>query len=201
MGASVTGPTPKRLLVVRHGETEWSLGGRHTGNTDVPLTEAGRRRARVLGEVLAGRSFSLVLCSPLRRARDTCELAGFGASAVSCEDLREWDYGDYEGLTTAEIRARDPDWSLWGDGCPGGESPGAVGARVDRVLARVREAGGSREAIAFAHGHVLRVLSARWLAMAPAAGSRLALDAGAFGVLGYEHETEVLLRWNASPDA
>lgn len=193
----MTPATAERLFVVRHGETEWSLSGRHTGNTDVPLTPAGRHRAQALGEAFAGRSFALVLCSPLGRARETCELAGFAASAVICEDLREWDYGEYEGLTTAEIRERDAEWSLWRDGCPGGERPQAVGVRVDRVLTQVREADG--EAIAFAHGHVLRVLSARWLAMGPAAGARFALEAGAFGALGYEHETEVLLRWNASP--
>ena len=139
------------------------LAGRHTSRTDLPLTEQGRERARALAEVLAGWTFALVLCSPLRRARETCELAGFGDVAEICEDLREWDYGEYEGLTTPEIRERDPDWSLWRDGCPGGESPAQVGARADRVLERLRAAGG--DAAAFAHGHILRVVTARWLGM------------------------------------
>jgi broad specificity phosphatase PhoE len=186
-----------QIVVVRHGETEWSAVGRHTSRTDLALTEAGRDRAREVGEELQGRAFSLVLCSPLRRARETCELAGFGEAAVLCDDLREWDYGEYEGLTTPEIRERDPGWNLWRDGCPGGERPPDMALRVDRVLDRLRDAGG--DAAAFAHGHVLRVLTARWLAMEPAAGARFALAAGAVGLLGYERETEVLLSWNASP--
>ncbi len=183
--------------MVRHGETEWSVAGRHTGNTDLALNEAGRRRAAALREALTGDSFSLVLCSPLGRARETCELAGLGPQAVICDELREWDYGDYEGLTTHQIRAQDPDWSLWRDGCPGGERPETVASRADRALERLRDCGG--DAIAFAHGHVLRVLSARWIGMEPAAGARFALAAGSAGMLGYEHETEVLERWNASP--
>ncbi len=183
------------IVVVRHGETEWSANGRHTSRTDLPLTERGRERARALAETLGGWSFSLVLCSPLRRARETCELAGFGDVAELCEDLREWDYGEYEGLTTPEIRQRDPNWSLWRDGCPGGESPPEVGARADRVLERLRAAGG--DAAAFAHGHILRVVTARRLAMEVAAGARFAFGAGSIGVLGFERETEVLSRWNA----
>jgi probable phosphoglycerate mutase len=182
------------IFVVRHGETEWSATGRHTSRTDLPLNEEGRLRASVLAGELSGLSFALVLTSPMRRARETCELAGFGAQAEICEDLREWDYGEYEGLTTPEIWERDPDWNLWRDGCPGGERPAEVGARADRALARLRSAGG--DAIAFAHGHILRVLTARWLAMEPAAGARFALSAGGFGVLGYERQTEVLERWN-----
>jgi len=184
-----------QIVIVRHGETEWSRAGKHTGSTDLALTEAGRDRARAVGEELAGRTFSLVLCSPLRRARETCELAGFAGAAVLCDDLREWDYGDYEGLTTPEIRERNPGWNLWRDGCPGGERPADIGLRVDRALDRLRDAGG--DAAAFAHGHVLRVLTARWLAMEVAAGARFALAAGAGGVLGYERETEVILSWNA----
>jgi broad specificity phosphatase PhoE len=180
--------------VVRHGETEWSLSGRHTGRTDLPLTDHGREQARGLAAQLSAWRFSLVLCSPLRRARETCELAGLGDVAEVCEDLREWDYGDYEGLTTPEIRERDPNWSLWRDGCPGGETPEQVGARADRALTRLRAAGG--DAAAFAHGHILRVLTARWIAMEPAAGGRFALQAAAVSVLGFEHETEVLSRWN-----
>ena len=183
-----------RVVVVRHGETEWSASLKHTSHTDVPLTEAGRRSAAALAEALGGWSFSLVLTSPLRRARETCELAGFSDLAAVDPDLREWGYGDYEGLTTPEIRARQPDWSLWRDGCPGGESPAAVGQRADRVLARVRASHG--DALLFAHGHILRVLSARWLQMEVAAAARFALAAGAFGILDYERETEVIWQWN-----
>ena len=182
------------ITVVRHGETDWSLAGKHTGKTDVELTETGRRRAREVGGRLAGQSFGLVLSSPLLRARETCELAGFGASMEICEDLREWDYGDYEGLTTPQIREQNPGWDLWRDGCPGGETAAAVGARADRALARLRAADG--DAIAFAHGHILRVLGARWIAMDPRAGARLALSTAGLSVLGYERETEVLWRWN-----
>jgi len=187
------------ILLVRHGETEWSLSGQHTSRTDLPLTDEGRRRAVELAPALGGRSFGLVLCSPLLRARETCSAAGFGDSAVECDDLREWDYGDYEGLTSPEIWASRPDWSLWRDGCPGGETPAEVGARADRVLARLRAADG--DAIAFAHGHIFRVVAARWISMPPAAGARLALDAGAIGVLGYERSTEVISSWNCTPPA
>lgn len=183
------------IVVVRHGETEWSLSGRHTSRTDLPLTERGRDRARALRDVLADRRFALVLCSPLRRARETCELAGFGSVAELCDDLREWDYGEYEGLTTPEIHEQDPDWVLWRDGCPGGETPAQVGERADRSLDRLRSAGG--EAIAFAHGHILRVVTARWIGMEPAAGERFLLNAGAVSALGFERETEVITRWNA----
>jgi len=185
---------------VRHGETEWSAAGRHTSHTDLPLTERGRERARALAADLDDRSFSLVLTSPLLRARETCELAGFGDRAELCDDLHEWDYGDYEGLTTPQIRERDPRWVLWRDGCPGGEYPAGVGTRADRVLERVRscsadgtEAG---DALVFAHGHILRVLTARWLAMKPAAGARFMLGAGAVSVLGFERETEAIVHWN-----
>jgi probable phosphoglycerate mutase len=182
-----------RLVIVRHGETAWSAALKHTSRTDVPLTPAGRRRAAELAAVL-GRDYTIVVSSPLRRARETAELAGFDTPVID-PDLREWDYGEYEGLTTPEIRAKDPAWSLWRDGCPGGESPGSVAARVDLVLARLRAAGG--DALVFAHGHVLRVLTARWLGMEPAAGARFALEAGSVGVLGHERETEVIERWNA----
>jgi broad specificity phosphatase PhoE len=186
------------LVVVRHGETEWSAAGRHTSHTDLPLTERGRVRARALAGDLARRSFSLVLSSPLLRARETCELAGFGGAAELCDDLHEWDYGEYEGLTTLQIRDRDPGWVLWRDGCPGGEKPAEVGTRADRVLERVRFGAHSDEGdvLAFAHGHVLRVVTARWLAMEPAAGARFMLGAGAVSVLGFERETEAIVRWN-----
>jgi broad specificity phosphatase PhoE len=189
-------PTSGRfnIVVVRHGETEWSAALKHTSRTDVPLAPAGRRRAHELAPELSGRDFDLVLCSPLRRARETAELAGFPEPTID-PDLREWDYGEYEGLTTDEIRALRAGWNLWQDGCPGGETPDQVGARADRVLERLRAAGG--DALMFAHGHILRVLTARWLGMSPAAGARFALAAGSLGVLGWERETEVIRRWNA----
>jgi broad specificity phosphatase PhoE len=182
------------VVIVRHGETEWSLAGRHTGRTDLPLTDHGREQATALAATLAGRDFELVLCSPLQRAVQTCRLAGFGDVAELCEDLREWDYGDYEGLTTPQIRERDPEWNLWREGCPGGEAPTAVGARVDRVRERLAAVDG--DALAFAHGHVLRVLTARWLAMDVDAGARFLLAAAGVGVLGHERETSVIERWN-----
>jgi probable phosphoglycerate mutase len=184
----------QRLVVVRHGQTEWSASSRHTSHTDLPLTPEGRQRAQALAAALSQRSFALVLCSPLRRARETCSLAGFDERAVIDDDLREWDYGEYEGLTTPQIRARNSDWSLWRDGCPGGESPPEVGKRVDRVLRRALKIDG--DVLAFAHGHILRVLAARWVSADVAAGSRLALDAGALSVLGYERDTRVIERWN-----
>ncbi len=183
------------IVLVRHGETDWSRSGRHTSRTDLPLIEAGRTRARALRDELAGRSFALVLCSPLLRARETCELAGLSEAATIDPDLCEWDYGEYEGLTTPEIWEQRPDWSLWRDGAPGGEAPAAAAARADRVLARLREAGG--DAIAFAHGHILRVVGARWIGMEVTFGARLKLAAGGMSVLGFERATEVLTRWNA----
>lgn len=183
------------IVLVRHGETEWSLSGQHTSRTDLPLTERGRERARALGEALAERRFALVLCSPLRRARETCELAGLGDAAQIEPDLQEWDYGEYEGITTPEILETRPGWSLWRDGCPGGESPEQVCARVDRALARLSGADG--DAIAFAHGHVLRVLAARWLGQGVPFGARLALAAGSLSVLGFERDGEALVRWNS----
>ncbi len=185
------------IVIVRHGETEWSAAGKHTSTTDLPLLDEGRKRASELGPALAGRSFSLVLCSPLRRARETCELAGFSDRAEISEDLVEWNYGEYEGLTTNEIRETRPDWFLWRDGCPGGEMPADVGARADRVLARLRSAEG--DAIAFAHGHILRVLGARWIDLPPAGGAHFKLGAGAFSVLGYERDVEAFSGWNYGP--
>jgi broad specificity phosphatase PhoE len=189
-----------QIVLVRHGETEWSRSGQHTSRTDLPLIEEGRERALALGPLLADWDFSLVLTSPLRRARETCQLAGFGDRAVVCEDLREWDYGDYEGLTTPQIREQDPKWSLWTDGCPDGEKPAQVGARADQVLERIRrDVGGSGDtgnALAFAHGHILRVLTGRWVGMQVAAGARFALGAGAICVLAFERETEVVQLWN-----
>ena len=185
------------LLLARHGETEWSAQGRHTGITDLTLTEAGRRRARELASTLQGRSFALVLTSPLRRAVETCDLAGLGDKAQIRDDLREWNYGDYEGATTAEIRERRPGWSLWRDGCPNGETAADLGQRADRVLGEVRAAVG--ETIAFGHGHMLRVLAARWLGLPPEDGALLALATGAVCTLGYEHELPVIVHWNQPP--
>jgi broad specificity phosphatase PhoE len=188
-----------QIVVVRHGETEWSRGGQHTSRTDLPLVEEGRERAVALGPVLAAWEFSLVLTSPLRRARETCELAGYGDRAEICEDLREWDYGEYEGLTTPQIWEKNPGWSLWTDGCPGGEMPAQVGARADRVLARMRGVGGDGNALAFAHGHILRVVTARWLEMDVAAGARFALRTGSLSVFGFERQTQVLQLWSRAP--
>ncbi len=186
-----------KIVLVRHGETEWSLSGQHTSHTNLPLTEKGRERAAALGPILAGWNFALVLTSPLRRARETCELAGLADSAEICDDLHEWDYGEYEGLTTPQIREINPDWSLWQDGCPRGETPDQVGARADRALERLRSADG--DAAAFAHGHILRVLAARWIEMPTSAGARFTLKAGAICVLGYERETSAIELWNETP--
>lgn len=190
-------PAASRVVVVRHGQTEWSANGRHTSRTDLPLVESGRDRAAALKGPLSSYSFSVVLTSPLLRARETCELAGFGDVAAIDDDLREWDYGEYEGLTTPQIHETRPDWSLWRDGCPGGESPPEVAARADRVLTRLGEADG--ESLAFAHGHILRVLCARWLSMDAAGGALFALSAGTISVLGHERETRVVQLWNAAP--
>ena len=186
------------IVLVRHGETEWSLSGQHTSRTDLPLLEVGRERAAALKPLLADWDFTLVLTSPLRRARETCALAGYGDRAEICEDLREWDYGEYEGLTTPQIHGQRPDWVLWRDGCPGGEQPDEIGARADRVIERMRGAGG--DVLAFAHGHIFRVVAARWMALPAAGGARLALKAGAMNVLGFERETEVIALWNRTPD-
>ena len=181
-------------VLVRHAETEWSREGRHTGRSDIPLTDAGRAAARALAGRLGAARFDLVLVSPLLRARETCELCGLGAAAQVREDLMEWDYGEYEGLTTQQIQARRPDWNLWRDGCPAGESAAQVGARADRVIAELRTAQGA--GAVFSHGHMLRVLGARWIALEPAQGARLGLATGAICVLGYERATAILARWN-----
>jgi broad specificity phosphatase PhoE len=182
------------IVLARHGETEWSRDRRHTGRTDIPLTENGRRQAGVLRGALAGRSFARVLSSPLSRALDTCREAGLGDRAELTPDLYEWDYGEYEGITTAEIREGRPGWNLWRDGCPGGETARDVGRRVDRVLDSF--AGSDGDAAVFAHGHVLRVLTARWLGLGPEQGSLFKLDTGTLSVLGYERETRAITRWN-----
>jgi broad specificity phosphatase PhoE len=183
------------IYIARHGATEWSKSGQHTSRTDLPLLPEGEEQARGLRSKLDGVEFSLVLCSPLRRARETCELPGFCNVAEITDDLVEWDYGEYEGLTTPEIRATTPSWWLWRDGCPGGEMPPEIGTRVDRVLERFASVAGS--GLVFAHGHVLRVFTARWLEMEVAAGARFKLEAGSLGVLGHERETQVIERWSA----
>jgi broad specificity phosphatase PhoE len=182
------------LWLVRHGETDWSASGRHTGATDIPLSEAGRAAARALGAALATHAFATVLSSPLSRARETCILAGFGDQMQLVADLREWDYGEFDGLTTAEIRTIRPGWGLWADGCPGGESAPAVGARADRVIELVGTSDG--DVLAFAHGHLLRVLAARWIGLPAADGALLALGTASLSVLGWEREQPIVRRWN-----
>jgi probable phosphoglycerate mutase len=184
------------LWLARHGETEWSKSGKHTGRSDIPLTDDGRAAARTLGELLRGERFDLVLTSPMRRARDTCTLAGLGDDAEVTGDLCEWHYGDYEGITTDEIRRTRPGWTVFADGCPGGETAAEVGARTDRVVERVRSLPGGK-AIAFAHGHVLRVLAARWIGLPPDDGAHFELGTATVSVLGWERETPVVSRWNA----
>jgi probable phosphoglycerate mutase len=182
------------LWLIRHGETEWSLSGAHTGRTDIPLTAAGRDQAAALGKALGSKVFSLVLTSPLSRARDTCEAAGFGTRAEVDQNLREWDYGEYEGRTTQQIRERNPQWLLWRDGAPRGETPEQVAARAGAVIARAEAATGG--VALFAHGHLLRVLTARWLGLDAAAGRLFALGTASVSTLGYERETRVISRWN-----
>ena len=184
----------KEIWLIRHGETEWSRSGAHTGLTDLPLTDAGRENAIAVGRWLGGRKFSLVLTSPLSRAQDTCRLAGYGDSAQVDRNLCEWDYGDYEGRTTADIRKDAPDWSLWRDGPLHGETVAQVGARAEAVLARVQPSEG--DVALFAHGHILRILTACWLGLPPDCGRLFALATGSVSVLGYERETRVITRWN-----
>jgi probable phosphoglycerate mutase len=182
------------IVFMRHGETEWSRDRRHSGRTDLQLTEQGREQADALRPLLAGRQFALVLSSPLTRAVETCRRAGLGEQAELRPDLVEWDYGLYEGLTTAQIRARRPGWTLWAGGVERGESIEDVGERADRVIGELRRAGG--DAAVFAHGHVLRVLTARWLGLEPSAGRLFPLDPATISVLGYEHDLPVLRVWN-----
>lgn len=187
-----------RVFLVRHAETEWSRSGRHTGTTDLPLTDTGRQRARELEPLLAVANFVLVLSSPLRRARQTTALAGFGERAVIDDDLAEWNYGEYEGLTTEQIHQQAPGWMVFTDGGPGGESPAQVGARVDRVIVRIQSAGG--DVALFAHGHVLRVLAARWLGLPVSAGSQFLLDTGTLSVLSHYRGIPALEQWNSRVD-
>ena len=184
------------IYLARHGETAWSLSGQHTGVTDLPLTARGEQNARSLAGRLRGVSFTRVFTSPLQRARRTCELAGFGGVADIDPDLVEWNYGEYEGVTTAEILAKRPGWQLFRDGCPGGESPAQIGSRADRVVARLRGIPGN--ILLFSSGHFLRVLTARWLGLEPGAGRYFVLSTASLSALGYEHDTSepVIRLWN-----
>ena len=184
------------IYLARHGETAWTLTHQHTGRTDIPLTERGERNARSLGQRLRGLTFGKVLTSSLVRATRTAELAGFGGVALADPDLMEWDYGRYDGKTTAEIRNENPDWSLFRDGCPGGETVAAVGARADRVIARLRNLDG--RVLLFGHSHFFRVLAARWLGQFPADGRLYFLGTASLSILGYEHSLDepVVRLWN-----
>ncbi len=184
--------------MVRHGQTAWSAAGRHTSRTDLGLAREGRDQALAVGRHLRGLRFARVWTSPLLRSRQTCDLAGFGRVAEVVDDLREWDYGEYEGRTTADIRRERPDWSIWREGAPGGETPAQVACRADRVVATVRQQPG--DVLVFAHAHVLRVVAARWLGLAPEAGAWFVLDPATLSVLGWEREVPAVLQWNAPPD-
>ncbi len=182
------------LWLIRHGETEWSLSGAHTGRTDLPLTPAGEQKAAAIRGKLGGRDFALVLVSPMERARKTCEIAGYGDVAQVDPDLLEWNYGDYEGKTTAQIRKERPDWFLFRDGVPNGETIEQVAARAEKVIDRAVSADG--DAALFAHGHILRILAARWMGLPPEDARLLALSTASVSVLSHEHETRVVSRWN-----
>jgi broad specificity phosphatase PhoE len=182
------------LWLIRHGETEWTVSGRHTGRTDVPLTQRGERQAEFLRARLAQRTFAAVLTSPLRRARETCRIAGYASVAIPDENLMEWDYGSYEGRTIEEIRRERAGWSLWRDGVPNGETAEEVGARADLVIARALSAGG--DVALFSHGHCLRVLAARWVGLPATRGGSLALDTTSLSVLGQERGERVIRHWN-----
>lgn len=193
----MTAPSPE-IWLLRHGATEWARSGRHTGRTDLPLLPEGEQEARRLAPVLAEVRFDAVLVSPLQRARRTCELAGLGDRALICDDLCEWDYGDYEGVTTAEIRRSVPGWTVFSHPCPGGETIEQVRQRCERLLAHSQSLIGEHGRLAlFAHGHILRALAGTWLGLGPAGGALLSLSTGTVSVLGREREQPVLLRWNA----
>jgi broad specificity phosphatase PhoE len=186
---------PLQLVLVRHGETEWSRDKKHTGRTDLPLTEDGESEARAAAPLLAGNDFARVISSPLSRALETCRLAGLGDRVEASDDLLEWDYGEYEGVTTAEIHESRPEWVLWRDGCPGGESPAEVGARADAFLAGLE--GQAGDVAVFGHGHMLRVVAARWLELEPAEGARFVLGTATLSVLGWEHDWHAIRTWNS----
>ena len=188
-------PAERQIYLVRHGETEWSVNGRHTGRTDIPLTDVGREQAQDLGRRLEGHPFALVLTSPLSRAADTARLAGF-AAAEHVDDLREWDYGAFEGRTTVAIRSEIPDWSIWRGPWREGETARQIGARADRVIARCLDPTVDGDALLFAHGHVLRVLTARWLGLPARQGALFALGTATIGILGWERSDPVIETWN-----
>jgi probable phosphoglycerate mutase len=185
------------IVLIRHGQTEWSAAGKHTSYTDLDLTEAGEQQARVAGERLAGRGFAAVISSPRKRALRTAELAGLSVTETT-EDLAEWNYGEYEGITSATIHETDPAWSLWTDGAPGGESPAQVGERLDRVLARARTFLDAGDVALIAHGHSLRVAGARWIGLPAAGGGLLKLGTATLSTLGFEHGNQVIDTWNAA---
>lgn len=185
----------QKVYLLRHGETEWSQRGKHTSVTDIPLTESGRMAARRLQPVLAKEVLALVLTSPMQRARETCEIAGLSEQAMIEADLVEWNYGEYEGLTTKQIQLTRTGWSLFRDGCPGGETPGGVAARADRVIAKVRKVEGN--VALFAHGHIFRVLAARWINLPANYGEHFLLDTATLNVLGYYYDSAALKIWNA----
>jgi len=196
--SKTTAPGPAVVVLVRHGATAWSRNGRHTGRTDLPLDEGGEEQARIAGNRLEGRTFDAVFTSPLVRASETCRLAGFGDRAVVLDDLQEWDYGAYEGLTTAEIREQRPGWQIFADGAPEGESPEQIGARADRALSEITAMAGEKSTVAiFSHGHFLRVFAARWLALPPGEGRHFALDPASVSELGYERDIRVMQTWNS----
>ena len=184
----------QKVFAIRHGETEWSLSGQHTGTTDIPLTDNGRRLAERIRPVLSKEKFELVLTSPLQRSRETCELSGLGGDAIVDSDLVEWNYGEYEGLTPKQIHEKVPGWLIFRDGCPGGETPAEVAGRVDRVIARVRAVEGN--IALFAHGHLLRVFVARWVGLPARAGEHFLLDTGTLNLLGYYRGTPAVRIWN-----
>lgn len=188
--------TAQHVWLVRHGETEWARLGRHTGRTDIPLTDAGRDQARAIGQRLAGHGFGLVLTSPLSRAAETARLAGFLETAVSTDDLMEWDYGALEGRTTAAIRSAMPDWTIWRGPWPDGETADDVGARADRVIARIRASRADGDVLVFAHGHLLRVLTARWIGLGPASGGLFELATATLSILGWDRESPSIELWN-----
>jgi broad specificity phosphatase PhoE len=201
-GGSKTGEGPRmaerRIWLVRHGETEWSKSGQHTGRTDIALTPTGVQQARALGTLLAGRKFALVLTSPLGRARETCRLAGLSEGAQVTEDLHEWNYGIYEGITTKAVRDKQPDWTIWTTPIPEGETVEQVGERARRLIARVEQAPG--DVALFAHGHILRILGACWMGLPPIHGRNLGLYTATLSILGYERETRVIEVWNKAPE-
>jgi broad specificity phosphatase PhoE len=186
----------QRVYLIRHGETEWSVSGQHTGVTDIPLTEYGRSVARLLKPVLIKETFALILTSPLQRARETCELAGLGGCAEVDRDLMEWDYDEYEGLTPQQIHAKRPEWMVFTDGCPGGESPEQVSARIDRVIAKVRAVEG--HVALFGHGHVFRAFAARWLGLRAADGGHFLLDTATLSIMSYYRGIPAVKRWNVT---